>query len=500
MAADKKPTIDRRSDLLAAEVFLSPPPPAAAGELRAALCYPNSYRVGMASLGFQLVWGAAASHPAFAVERYFASYAGRAPRGLVPNPRGLERGTPLAEADVIAFAAYYEPDYLRLYGMLQGGGVRPWAAERGEYDPFVVVGGPAATANAEPVAPFADAVVLGDAEEAWPALLEAVAAHAGAPRRAVLREFAGIAGVYVPSLYKALYGAPGSPVAIAPKAEAPPYPSITRLGDLSPYRGGSWIATSHAEFGKLLLLEPIRGCGRGCAFCETTVISSPPRERRLESLEPLVEEAAGVVKKVGLVGAAVADYNAVGPLARDVVERGMLLSVSSLALASPGTTELLQALGASGQRGVALAPEAATEEGRARLGKPLPPGRLEAALEEAATAGLSKIKLYYVVGAPGETKAEVAAIGEELARLNGRFRTLTLEARVNPLVPKPRTPLAAAALLSRADFRRLLGVIKAKARGAKVVGGSWREAKLQADLGKGDRTAARWIAHAAERA
>jgi radical SAM superfamily enzyme YgiQ (UPF0313 family) len=418
---------------------------------------------------------------------------------LVANPRGLERGTPLAEADVIAFSAYYEPDYLRLYGMLQGGGVRPWAVERGEYDPFVVLGGPAATANAEPLAPFADAVVLGDAEEAWPALLEIVAAHAGAPRRAVLRELAAVAGVYVPSLYKALYGAPGSPAAIVPEAEAPPYPPVTCLGDLSPFRGGSWIATSHAEFGKLLLLEPIRGCGRGCAFCQTTAISSPPRERRLESLEPLVEDAAGAVKKVGLVGAAVADYSAIGPLARDLVERGMLLSVSSLALASPGTGELLRALGTSGQRGVALAPEAATEEGRGRLGKLLPAGRLEAVLEAAAAAGLSKIKLYYLVGVPDETEAEVAAVGEEVARLNGRFRTLTLEARVNPLVPKPRTPLAEAALVTRAHFRRLLGLIKARARGVKVVGGSWREAKLQADLGKGDRTAARWIAHAAQR-
>jgi len=499
MAADKKPTLDRRSDLLAAEVFLSPSPPSAAGELRAALCYPNSYRVGMASLGFQLVWGAAAAHPAFVVERYFAAYGGRAPHGLVANPRGMESGTPLAEADVIAFSAYYEPDYLRLYGMLHGGGVRPWAAERGEYDPFVVVGGPAATANAEPLAPFADAVVLGDAEEAWPALLEAVAAHAGAPRHVVLRELAGIAGVYVPSLYKALYGGPGSPRAIVPEAEAPPYPEANCLADLSPYRGGSWIATPRAEFGHLLLLEPIRGCGRGCAFCQTTAISSPPRERSIESLAPLAEAAVGAVKKVGLLGAAVADYAAIRPLARDLLERGMLLSVSSLALAARGTGELLRALGASGQRGVALAPEAATEEGRARLGKPLPPGRLEAALEEAAAAGLSKIKLYYIVGVPGEAEAEVAAIGEELARLNGRFRRLSLEARVNPLVPKPRTPLAEAAFVSRADFRRRLGVIKAKARGVKVVGGSWREAKLQADLGKGHRTAARWIAHAAER-
>ncbi|HUV87868.1 MAG TPA: radical SAM protein [bacterium] len=499
MARAKESDADRRREVLAAEAVLATPAPGGDGELYAAACYPNSYRVGMASLGYQLAWGAFAAHPAFRAERYFACYAGKPPKGVVKDAAGLEYGTPLSRAGVVAFSVYYEPDYQRVYGMLAGGGVRPWAGERGEFDPFVILGGPAVTANPEPLAPFADAVVLGDAEESLPAVLDVVAANVGGPRRDVLALMAHVPGVYVPALYRVLYGAPGSPAQVVPEEGAPAKAEASRVDDLTPYRGGSWLATPHAEFGKLLLLEPVRGCGRSCSFCQTGAISSPPRRRELSSLWPLVDEARDKVGKVGLVGAALADYGDVVELAQGVVERGMLLSVSSLALAAPRTPAVLQALGASGQRGVALAPEAATAEMQARLGKALPPGRLEECLDAAAAAGLSKIKLYYIVGAPGESAADVAAVGDELARLNRRYKTLTFQARVNPLVPKPRTPLADAPLISRREFRDRVRAIRARARGVRVRAGSWREAELQRDLGRGSRALSRWVARAADR-
>jgi radical SAM superfamily enzyme YgiQ (UPF0313 family) len=489
----------RRRELRAAEVPLATPTPGGDGDVNAAVCYPNSYRVGMASLGYQLAWGAFAAHPAFRPQRYFASYSGKPPAGVVKDAAGLEYGEPLFRAGVVAFSVYYELDYMRVYGMLAGGAVRPWAAERGEFDPFVLLGGPAVTANPEPLAPFADAVVLGDAEESLPAVLDAIAAGVGAPRRDVLARMAEVPGVYVPALYRVLYGGPGSPAAVVPREGAPARVSASRVDDLTPYRGGSWLATPHAEFGKLLLLEPIRGCGRSCSFCQTAAVSSPPRRRELASLWPVVDEVEGKVGKAGLVGAALADYGDVVALAEGIVERGMLLSVSSLALAASRTPAILRALGASGQRSVALAPEAATVEMRARLGKALPPGRLEECLEEAAAAGLSKIKLYYIVGVPGESPADAAAIGEELASLKRRFKRLNFEARVNPLVPKPRTPLADAPLITRAAFRERIRAIRARAKGAPVVAGSWREAETQTNLGGGDRAISRWIARAAEK-
>jgi radical SAM superfamily enzyme YgiQ (UPF0313 family) len=499
MAKAKKSSGGRGPDLLAAEVRLAKPKPGGDGDLNAAACYPNSYRVGMASLGYQLVWGAFAAHPAFRAQRYFASYRGKPPKGIVTDAGGLESGTPLSRADVVAFSVYYEPDYVRVYGMMAGAGVRPWAVERGEFDPYVLMGGPAVTANPEPLAPFADAVVLGDAEESLAAVLDVIAANAGAPRGDVLASMARVPGVYVPALYRVLYGRPGSPAAIVPEEGAPATVEASRVEDLTPYRGGSWLATPHGEFGKLLLLEAIRGCGRGCSFCQTGAVSSPPRHRRLQSLWPVLDEASDKVNKVGLVGAAVADYADVVALAQDIVARGMLLSVSSLALAAPRTPAVLSALGASGQRSVALAPEAATAEMRAKLGKPLPPGRLEECLDVAAEAGISKIKLYYIVGAPGEGDADVAAVGEELAGLKRRFKAVTFEARVNPFVPKPRTPLADAPLVSRREFRDRVGIIKARARGVGVVAGSWREAATQRDLGRANRGASRWVARVAEK-
>ena len=485
-----------QSRLLADEVFLASPGPGN-GELAAAVCYPHSYRVGMASLGYQLVWGMFAAHGAFRAERFFAGYADRVPAGFVAEPRGLEYGTPLARADVIAFSVYYEPDFLRVCGMLQGGGVRPWAAERGEFDPYVLLGGPAVTANPEPLAPFADAVILGDAEESLPRVLDALAGAAGAPRADVHRLLADVAGVYVPSLYHPVYGAGGEARTVVPAPGAPAAAAASVLADLTPYRGGSWIATPHAEFGKLALLEPLRGCARRCGFCETPVISSPVRRRALASLLALVDEAAPRVKKVGLVGAAVADYDDVEALAAAVLDRRMRLTASSLALAARGTPALIRAIGASGQRSITLAPEAATAAMRTRLGKPLAEGRLEECLGTAADAGVTRVKLYYIIGIPDETDDDVAAIGAQLAALNNEFRRLSLEAHVNPLVPKRRTAFADAPLAAARVYREKLRRIRSLARGARVAGGSWREAALQAKLGRGDRATARWVEWAA---
>ncbi|MGD8719088.1 MAG: radical SAM protein [Candidatus Zixiibacteriota bacterium] len=476
---------------------MAPPPAWAEGELSAAVCYPNTYRVGMASLGYQLVWGTFASHPAFRAGRYFAAYAGKAPPGRVGDVAGLDVETPLAENDVIAFSAYYEADYVRIYGMLAGGGVRPWAAERGEFDPFVVLGGPAVTANPEPLAPFADAVVLGDAERSLPAVLDAVAGAVGAPRRTVLAAMAAVPGVYVPPLYRVLYGAPGSSSAVVPEEGAPAKVEAGHVDDLTPYRGGSWFATPAGEFGKLLLLEPIRGCGRGCSFCQTGAIS-PPRTRDVASLWPPVDEAEGRVRKAGLVGAALADHKDILELADGLVGRGFLLSVSSLSLAARATPGLLRALGASGQRSVALAPEGATEEARGALGKPVPAGRLAEYVSAAAEAGVNRIKLYYITGFPGETETDVRAVGDELAALKKRFKKVNFEARVNPMVPKPRTRYAEAPLVPEAEFRKRIKMMRERGRGVKVVGGSWREAKLQWALGRGDRSLSRWIGHNAE--
>ncbi len=486
-------------ELLGAEVPLGDLAPGRAGGLAAAICYPHSYRVGMASLGFQLVWGMFARHGAYRPERYFATPADRPPRGPVPDARSLERGSRLADARVIAFSVYYEPDYFRVYGMLAGADVRPWAAERGEYDPFVILGGPAVTANAEPLAPFADAVFLGDAEESLPRALDALA-DAGAPRRDVLRKLAGIPGVYVPALYRVTYGPEGLREKMTPTDGAPAEVKPTHVPDLTQYRGGSWLATAHAEFGKLLLLEPIRGCGRGCVFCETPVISAPPRGRALASLWPVVDEAATRAAKVGLVGAAVADYEEIIKLAEGILNRKLRLTVSSLALAAKATPELLRLIGVSGARSVALAPEAATPELRARLKKPLAAGRLEECLEAATAGGLNHVKLYYLVGAPGETPADVAAIGRELAGLRARYKKITFEARVNALVPKPGTACADAELIPAQTYREKLNAVRANAGGVNVVGGSWREAEMQTRLGRGNRETARWIAWITEKA
>lgn len=482
-----------RQTLVRQEVALAPLS-RGKGDLRAAACYPHRYAVGMASLGFQIVWGMLANHDAFTTERYFASLEDRPPQALVPNPVSLETGTPLKNADLIAFAAYYEIDYFRIAGMLAGAGITPWAAERGEFDPLVIIGGPAVTSNPEPLAPFADAIVLGDAEETFPRLLDTVAATAGERRDKTLELLAAIPGVYVPAFFRVVLGPKGQLGAVVPVKGAAETPKGQIIADLTPYRGGSWLATPKAEFGKTLLLEPIRGCGRQCGFCVTRVISSPPRRRAMTTLWPLVDEAAGKVKKVSLVGAALADYPDIVALAEGIVDRGLGLAVSSLAVGAPATPALARLVGASGQKTVTLAPEAATPEARARLGKAFREGALEEAIEAAAAASVSNIKLYYIIGTPGETAEEVIAIGTQIASLHKVFKKIKFEVRVNPLVPKPGTAFAHASFIDRRGYQMKISAIKKEAAKAAVRFGSWREAWWQTAIGRGDRAMARRLA------
>lgn len=468
----------RRRELLDAEKRTGPAP--ASGPYPAVVCYPNTYRAAMAGLGFQLIWDAAARHPSFTAERVFYSLSGKS-TVKADLPRSLESGKPLRSFETVFFSVQYELDYFNFYRMTVAAGLNPRVTERRAGDPLIIVGGIAPTANPEPLSPFADAFYLGDGEAAFGDVLDMLAWTRGAPKIERLDGLSNIPGVYVPAL-----------------DEEPPAPIRAKSLDGSP--ASAPIITPHAGFGDTVLLEPIRGCPRGCRFCLIGNAGGPVRVRRPDVLLDETYKARGVANKVSLIGSAISDYPGIDELANALADDGHLVSVSSLNLASV-TEGLLNAVAKSGQRSVTFAPEAATDRMRSAVDKPLPDGRIEGVLRETADAGFRAVKLYYLVGLPDEADEDVEAVGAEVRALADEFPTLRLEASMNPFVPKRWTPWARKRVAPAKVIRSRLELVRRAIRGrVRLSAGSPNEAAVQALLSLGDRRAAEFIERRAESA
>jgi radical SAM superfamily enzyme YgiQ (UPF0313 family) len=466
----------RRRELLGAEKRVGPAP--APGPYPVAVCYPNTYRAAMAGLGFQFVWDEAARHPSFRAERIFYSLSEK--KVIDPDvPRSLESGFRFHSFEAGFFSIQYELDYFNFYRMLAATGLNARAVDRRAGDPLIIVGGIAPTANPEPIAPFADLVYLGDSESAFGDVLDILARTRGAPKADRLAGLRGFPGIYVPALDE--------------EARVP-----VRIKTFTGFLSSGPVITPYASFGDTLLLEPIRGCPNRCRFC---LIGNAGGAVRLRPLQTLLEEAGKgrrLTSKVSLIGSAVSDYPKIVELINNLADEGYLVSVSSLNLASV-TTGLLKALATSGQRSVTFAPEAGTDELRSAVGKPLPNGRLDDVLASAAEAGFRSVKLYYLVGLPGETHGDAEAIGDEVGRLSREFPTLRLEVSANPFVPKRWTPWARKPVAPAKVIRSRLGIIRRTIKGrAGFSAASPNEAAVQTFLSLGDRRAAEFIERRAE--
>jgi len=435
------------------------------GRLHIALLFPAEYHIGMANLAVHALYRQLNSIDEVSCERvFFPPLEGDANGPLI----SLETGTPLGGFDAVAVSSSYELDWLRLPAALVAGGVPALAAERGERAPVVLAGGPAITSNPEPLAEIADALFIGEAEEALPALTEALGQE---DREDVLDALAEVPSVYVPT--------------------RPPDEPVRRalVEDLDAFPTHSEILTPHSEFANVFLIETGRGCPRSCSFCLARQIYHPARARSLNTLLPQIELGLSLTDRIGLVGAAVADHPRVVELASAVADRGGRVSLSSLRIERV-TPELLAPLVAGGQRSITLAPEAASPDVAETLGKTIEPEAMAAALAAAEGAGIRAVKLYYIVGVPGETDEQAVDIARQVAGLERDFPRLRFTVSVSPLTPKPHTELARAGVPDPKVVRKRLRAIGAALRHdtrAKPRLGSARWAAVQTILSRGGR-------------
>jgi len=444
------------------------------GRLPIALVYPNTYHVGMSSLGLHAVYRLLNAHANVVCERAFwqPEFAPRSSSEAKSSDLAttVESQRLLSDFGVIALSLSYEMDYPHLVHVLRQAGVPLRADERDETWPLVIAGGPAVSANPLPVADFLDAAVIGEAEEVIAPLVATLWETLSGPRDAVWQALAQIPGIYVPP-----WQAEPSPV------------QRQWVRDLDAYSTATVIHTPDTEFGGVPLIEIARGCGRGCRFCMAGYVYRPKRERSIELLLDEARRGLEWGERIGLVGAAVSDYTRIDELAIRLREMGARLSVSSLRV-NPLSEALLQALAESGTRTLTLAPEAGSERLRRMINKGVTEADLYAAAERAAAHGFRQLKLYFMLGLPTEEEEDVEAISRLCEATTERFSG-RVTVNVTPFVPKAHTPFQWAAVTPQDVVEARLRTLqkRLRKRGIPVKGESPKWTAIQAMLSRGDR-------------
>ncbi len=387
------------------------------GRLPVALIYPNSYYLGMSNLGIHTIYGLLNSYRNIVCERVFWE-------GKDSPLLSIESGRPLNDFAVLAFSISYELDYFNVTQVLKASGIPLFAAERDERHPLVIAGGPCLTANPAPLAPFFDAIGIGEAEAILPALLPALMDGISNRRDELLKALVSVPGIYIPGHSKT--------------------PVVRQwLKHLDDFSAASVVLTPDTELGDMYLIEVERGCGWSCRFCLVHHIFSPMRFRSPDRILTQAQQGLKYRRHIGLVGPAVTTHPQIEAIMAQLLEMGAELGVSSLRINSLSDRMLAQ-LAQGKMQTITLAPEAGSLRLRQVINKNMTDEEILSAIAKSAEHGIRQIKLYFMLGLPAETDEDVEGIIQLVSKardlLERRHSGARLTLNIAPFVPKAGTP------------------------------------------------------------
>ncbi|MEN9216302.1 MAG: radical SAM protein [Gloeomargarita sp. HHBFW_bins_162] len=435
--------------------------------------FPNTYTVGITSLGYQLIWAILAQRSDIHVKRLFTDGGESLP----------------AQPELIGFSLGWELDYVHLLELLEKCSIPLLSQEREHHHPLVFGGGPVLSANPEPFAPFFDVILLGDAEELIPNLLDQYQTIRTRNRHEKLLNLAQIPGVYVPQFYQPVYDAiTGYLQTLIPHPEVPP--TIKRQTYKGNLLATSTVVTPHAAWENIYMVEVVRSCPEMCRFCLASYLTLPFRKAEVQTgLIPAIAQGLQVTNRIGLLGPSVTQHPEFPDLLTYLNQPefdAMRLSIASVRAATVDEL-LVETLVRHHTQSLTIAVESGSERLRHVINKKLSQTEILQAAHIAQKGGLKGLKLYTMVGVPTETETDVEAtvhLAQEIRNMAPRLR-LTLGC--STFVPKAHTPWQWFGVNPQAEKRlQFLGKHLGKI-GVEFRPESYKDSLVQALISRGDR-------------